>query len=362
MRERYRMYQRNGGSFYAKDRKTGQAFSLATSDEREATRLLVAKNQSTEQPCLNVAMAKVYLSAQSPEFLTRTWGDLIDLVARGYEGATAIRWKKFAISAPLKLLVNLPLYQTESVHFLAVLNHNKAGVSTNVWLRILHNRALDMGWQLSPILNKRVWPKVKYKTRRAITAEEHAKIIESERMEDYAQFFCLLWETGGSQTDIAHLKAEDIDWGNSRLYYSRRKLAHRGGGRAALAMGVGLKTILKELPSAGPLFPRLRLLSEDERASHFRKVCLRAGMGGVTLHSYRYSWAERACSAGMPEREAQAHLGHGSRAIHRAYARNAEVVTLPLDHYEKIKAAKLLPFTMPDHQDLAAPALAHANN
>jgi hypothetical protein len=271
------MYQRNGGSFYAKDRKTGQSFSLATSDEREASRLLVAKNQSTEQPCLNVAMAKVYLSAQSPEFLTRTWGDLIELVARGYEGATAIRWKKFAISAPLKLLVNLPLYQTESVHFLAVLNHKKAGVSTNVWLRILHNRALDMGWQLSPVLNKRVWPKVKYKARRAITAEEHAKIIESERMEDYAQFFCLLWETGGSQTDIAHLKAEDIDWGNSRLYYSRRKLAHRGGGRAALAMGDGLKAVLRELPASGPLFPRLRLLSEDERASHFRKVCLRAG-------------------------------------------------------------------------------------
>jgi hypothetical protein len=46
----------------------------------------------------------------------------------------------------------------------------------------------------------------------------------------------------------------------------------------------------------------------------------------------------------MPEREAQAHLGHGSRAIHRAYARNAETITLPLEHYENIKAAKLIPF------------------
>jgi hypothetical protein len=50
----------------------------------------------------------------------------------------------------------------------------------------------------------------------------------------------------------------------------------------------------------------------------------------------------------MPEREAQAHLGHGSRAVHRAYARNADVVTLPLDHYEQRKAEKLLTFTLPN--------------
>lgn len=345
MRDRYRIYQRNGGIFYAKDRKTGQSLSLATSDRGRAMRLLAAKNQAAEQPTLNVAMAKVYLSAQSPEFLTRTWADLIELVAKGYEGSTATRWRKFARSAPLKILLNLPLYQTESVHFLAALNHKKAGVSTNVWLRILHNRASDLGWLLSPVLVKRVWPKVKYKGRRGITAEEHAKVLASENLEDYRQFFRLLWETGGSQTDIVNLSAEDIDWPNARLFYSRRKLATRGGGKAVLVIGEDMRTVLEELPMAGALFPRLRLLGENMRAGHFCKVCQRAGVTGVSLHSYRYAWAERACAAGMPEREAQAHLGHGSRAVHRAYARNADIVTLPLDHYEKLKAAKLVPFT-----------------
>jgi len=357
MRERYRIYQRNGGIFYAKDRKTGMAFSLATSDRREAVRLITAKNQATEQPTLNVAMAKVYLSAQSPEFLTRTWGELIELVAQGYLGATAIRWRKFAKSAPLKILISQPLYQTEAVHFLAVLDHKKAGVSTNVWLRILHNRAMDLGWLLSPVLHKRVWPRVKYKGRRGITAEEHARVLASENLEDYRKFFRLLWETGGSQTDIVNLTTEDIDWPNERLFYSRRKLASRGGGRAALAIGDGMRAVLKELPTVGPLFPRLRLLGENMRAGHFCKVCQRAGLTGVSLHSYRYAWAERACSAGMPEREAQAHLGHGSRAVHRAYARNAEIVTLPLEHYEKIKAAKLLPFKLPEAQVHPIPAV-----
>lgn len=127
-----------------------------------------------------------------------------------------------------------------------------------------------------------------------------------------------------------------------------------------MAMGEGMRAILEELPSSGELFPRLRLLGENMRAGHFWKVCQRAGVSGVSLHSYRYAWAERACSAGMPEREAQAHLGHGSRAIHRAYARNAEIVTLPLDHYEKIKAAKLLPFALPEVQNRPAPPLTRA--
>ena len=80
MRDRYRIYQRNGGIFYAKDRKTGQSLSLGTSDRGRPMRLLAAKNQAAEQPILNVAMAKVYLSAQSPEFLTRTWAELIELL------------------------------------------------------------------------------------------------------------------------------------------------------------------------------------------------------------------------------------------------------------------------------------------
>ena len=48
MRERYRMYQRKGGNFYVKDRKTGQSIGVATSDRREANRLLAAKNRAVE--------------------------------------------------------------------------------------------------------------------------------------------------------------------------------------------------------------------------------------------------------------------------------------------------------------------------
>ena len=83
-------------------------------------------------------------------------------------------------------------------------------------------------------------------------------------------------------------------------------------------------------------------MDSDHRASQFRRVCQRVSIPkGVTLHGYRYAWAQRAYSAGMPEREAMAHLGHGSRAVHRSYARGAQVVTQSLEAYEQLKAEQM---------------------
>jgi len=59
---------------------------------------------------------------------------------------------------------------------------------------------------------------------------------------------------------------------------------------------------------------------------------------GVTLHSYRYAWAERAKSVGMPERFAMENLGHNSKAVHRAYAKRALMRIPSLEEYEQ-KAA-----------------------
>ena len=44
----------------------------------------------------------------------------------------------------------------------------------------------------------------------------------------------------------------------------------------------------------------------------------------------------------MPEREAMAHLGHGSKAVHRAYAKAADRVTMPLEWYEEQTSKKLI--------------------
>jgi integrase len=63
------------------------------------------------------------------------------------------------------------------------------------------------------------------------------------------------------------------------------------------------------------------------------------GIKGVSLHSYRYAWAERAKTAGYPERYAQVNLGHNSRAMTRAYSHNAPVEMPALSEYERQQKA-----------------------
>lgn len=93
--------------------------------------------------------------------------------------------------------------------------------------------------------------------------------------------------------------------------------------------------ILRDLPCEGPLFPYLSQVRSGDRATEFKQRCRALGIEGVSLHSYRYAWAERAKVAGYPERFAKEALGHNSKAVHRAYARKAQVKLPALDVSER---------------------------
>lgn len=126
------------------------------------------------------------------------------------------------------------------------------------------------------------------------------------------------------------------------------KIRWRNVQPAQIRFGAEVEAILATLPKNGPLFPYLRSVQPGHRATEFRQRCLGLGIKGVTLHSYRYAWAERAKIVGYPERFAQLALGHNSKAVHRAYARNAQVTLPPLEDYEKKAAAvSVIPMPLP---------------
>jgi integrase len=100
-------------------------------------------------------------------------------------------------------------------------------------------------------------------------------------------------------------------------------------------LGSEALNVFKDLPSEGALFPYLASVRAGDRATEFGQRCRRLGILGVTLHSYRYAWAERAKTAGYPERFAQEALGHNSKAVHRAYAKRALMKIPSLEDYEQ---------------------------
>lgn len=244
-------------------------------------------------------------------------------------GPTRERWEYARMDKAFDSIRNRKVVETNAEHFLAVL---KAGsISTNVYLRRAHNFAIGMNWLPWPVLPKLNWPAVRYKEKRAITFEEHQKIIARERNPATRAFYQLLWYLGGAQSDVANLKAEDVDWNQRTIAYRRGKT----GVTALLSFGEEVAAILKELPKTGLFFPALARIHERHRAKLFLKRLATIGITGISMHSYRYAWAERAKASGYPERFAMQALGQSSKAVHRAYSRKAQVVVPPLEEYEK---------------------------
>lgn len=95
-------------------------------------------------------------------------------------------------------------------------------------------------------------------------------------------------ETGAAQGEAAAMSAEqNIDWPTRTITYFRMKT----GSRAQITIGKALEAVLNELPTTGVLFPKLSAFESTDRAIRFAYRCKRAGVSGVSLHSYHYAWA-----------------------------------------------------------------------
>ena len=293
--------------------------SLKTKDPQQAQRILDARLMVRTLPAIAAEVGRAYLREGDPEAASHTWRKAIQecLGCQKRNKATQKRIEYAAKDKALIPLLDRPVGETKATDIFEAIRNG--GVATNVFLRRFHNFAMELGWLHKAILTKSYWPKVVYCPKAAITAEQHQAIIQRETSSERRSYY-QLWFLGGSNSDMALLRAENIDWIRRTVTFIRKKtkaVCHQ-------AFGSECAEILRTLPSNDLLFPYLATVRESDRATEFKQRCQGLGIEGVTLHSYRYAWAERVAIAGMPERFAQAALGHGSKAVHRAYARGAE--------------------------------------
>ena len=162
MKQRYLLFRR-AGVFYYEDTTTGKQLSLRTKDEAEARTLLNARNESFRQPVLNRQIARTYLAATDSAMATRTWQVPMDEMTKTKTGSTRQRHETAMRDKAFDLIRQLPILETHPAHFLKVLEMGK--VSTNVYLRRIHNFAVDLNWLPWPIPPKRQWPQLKFKAK-----------------------------------------------------------------------------------------------------------------------------------------------------------------------------------------------------
>ena len=219
MKPRYRPIVRSarGATYYCFDTYTKRRTSLKTADRHEAARILNAKNEAAIQPMLNLQIARAYLFGSDDHIAKRTWRDAILALTETKLGSNKERWQRAQKEKAFAPLWSRPLVETKGEELLAVLR--KGGVSTNQHLRRLHNFRVDMNWLPWPLVPKRQWPAIRHKEKRAITWEEHCRIVAREGNAERKAFYQLAWHLGASQGDLANLHAEDVDWTSGTITY-----------------------------------------------------------------------------------------------------------------------------------------------
>ncbi len=260
--------------FYWNDSVSNKRGSLGTKDRHEAQNLVNARNEAIRHSEMNLQIAQVYLQHSDPALAGRTWQHVMEKVASLKTGATRERWGHAIADRAYDLIRNRKLVETTSEHFLAVLRNGS--VSTNVYLRRVHNFAIGMHWLPWPVLPKLQGPPLRFKEKRAITFAEHARIVAREKNPELRAFYELLWHVGGSQSDVANLTAEDIHWPDRTISFQRCKTKVP----VVISFGAVAAAVLQTLPRFGRLFPWLSGLHEKHRAKHFSKrlpPCWRPG-------------------------------------------------------------------------------------
>lgn len=178
MKSRFILFNR-AGVYYTEDTVSRKQNRLRTKDEAEALTLLNAKNESFRQPVLNLQIARAYLTASDPAMSARTWQTVMEQMQTHGKDSSQTRYTRAMKCKSFDGLRQKKLIETNAEDFLKILNGGMVSVAH--FLKRLHNLALALGWIAVPVLAPKLWPKPQYKAKRAITLEEHRRILAAEK-------------------------------------------------------------------------------------------------------------------------------------------------------------------------------------
>jgi hypothetical protein len=99
-------------------------------------------NETERQPSISLGLARVCLNATDPKLATRTWQEVMENIVAKKTVETRRRWEVAVKDRNFDCIRNLRVAETRPEHFDRALADGK--VSSNVYLRRIHNHALGM--------------------------------------------------------------------------------------------------------------------------------------------------------------------------------------------------------------------------
>jgi hypothetical protein len=113
----------------------------------------MAMNEAGKPPAMSLSLGRVYLRHSDPMVSVRTWQNVLEEIIGIKTGPTQARWKSAAKDKAFDLIRDRVLIETQAEHLLAVLR--TGNVSTNAFLRKVHNFAVAMNWLPATIIPRR---------------------------------------------------------------------------------------------------------------------------------------------------------------------------------------------------------------
>jgi integrase len=165
-------------------------------------------------------------------------------------------------------------------------------------------------------------PKASRGAKALVSADAHARLVTcAEPM--FAAFLKLLWLTGARPSEIAGLKAEDIDMEQGLAVLHEHKEAYLGKSRVLFFSPEAIEVIRKRDCRSGLLFPGKDggKMTATIIGKRLKRLCVKAGVKHCIPYGYRHSFATDALCNGVPDAQVAALLGHsGTAMLHKHYS------------------------------------------
>lgn len=178
----------------------------------------------------------------------------------------------------------------------------------------------------NPLIGVRKPPKTSRGAKAVIEEAEYRRLLDAAGPE-FSVYLQGLWLTGCRPGELARLRVEDVDYRAGVAILNEHKTAHQTGKPRVVffspaALALCRRQAAKRHPS-GLLFPNRRggIFTRPITIKLMESAREKARVPHATCYGFRHSYATHALSAGVPDAQVAALLGHsGTAMLHKHYS------------------------------------------
>lgn len=192
----------------------------------------------------------------------------------------------------------------------------------------------------NPVTKSVKCPKKPEKSTNVLTLDEQEKFLNAARESINYSHFLFILQTGVRSSELRGLKWDDIDFQN-RIIHIRRNVTHDSNNNRFIAGGLKTNSGQRDIPMTQTAYDLLiamkckqaskkqkvisfefadhvflnrngRLLPNSNYDRYLEKICNKAGIERISMHTLRHTFATRCIESGMKPKTLQKILGHAN--------------------------------------------------